>query len=81
MPKRRVPVAQINLIVMTAVVYYLYFGIAFNGASLLPGSASDWSGFFAAVVPSAAAALVCVGWFAFQAALERLVEQYRLLEV
>jgi len=73
MPKRRVPVAQINIVVMTAVVYYLYFGIAFNGASLLPGSASDWSGFFAAVVPSGAAALVCVGWFAFQAALERLL--------
>jgi protein-S-isoprenylcysteine O-methyltransferase Ste14 len=73
MPKRRVPVAQINIVVMTAIVYYLYFGIAFNGASLLPGSASDWSGFFAAIVPSGAAALVVIGWFTFHVALERLL--------
>jgi hypothetical protein len=72
-PKRRVPIAQINIVAITAIVYYLYFGIAFNGASLLPGAASDWSGFFAAIVPTGAAALVYVGWFAFQVALERLL--------
>lgn len=33
-PRRRVPVAQINLVVLPAVVYYLYFCIAFNGSAL-----------------------------------------------
>jgi protein-S-isoprenylcysteine O-methyltransferase Ste14 len=73
MPKRRVPIAQINIVVITAIVYYLYFGIAFNGAGLIPGAGSDWGGFFAAIVPGATAALVVVGWFFFQAVLERLL--------
>ena len=48
MSARRMPVAQINVVVMTAIVYYLYFGIEFNGGGLIPGSGSDWRGFFAA---------------------------------
>ncbi|MHC4917199.1 MAG: phosphatidylethanolamine N-methyltransferase family domain-containing protein, partial [Planctomycetota bacterium] len=71
--KRRPPIAQINMVVMTAIVYYLYFGIAFNDASILPGGASNWSGFLAAIVPTGTAVLVCVGWFAFQVALERVL--------
>jgi protein-S-isoprenylcysteine O-methyltransferase Ste14 len=71
--RRRVPVAQINLVVMPAVVYYLYFGIGFNDASLLPGSGSDWAGFFRAIAPTVPAALVYLAWFAFQVALERLL--------
>ncbi|MEZ4215613.1 MAG: DUF1295 domain-containing protein [Myxococcota bacterium] len=65
------PVAQINVVVMTAIVYYLYFGIEFNGGGLIPGSGSDWRGFFAAIVPTLGAAAVYVAWFAFQVVLER----------
>jgi protein-S-isoprenylcysteine O-methyltransferase Ste14 len=71
--KRRVPIAQINIVVMTAIVYYLYFGIAFNDASILPGSASDWSGFFSAIVPTGVALGVYLVWFLFQVVLERLL--------
>jgi delta14-sterol reductase/lamin-B receptor len=72
-PKRRVPIAQINIVVMTAIVYYLYFGIAYNDASLFPGSASDWSGFFSAIVPTGVALGVYLAWFLFQVILERLL--------
>jgi protein-S-isoprenylcysteine O-methyltransferase Ste14 len=69
--RRRLPVAQINMVVMPLVVYYLYFGIAFNEGGLIPGGRSDWSGFFSAIVPTATAAVVYLCWFAFQAVLER----------
>jgi len=71
--RRRLPVAQINMVVMTAIVYYLYFGIAFNDASLVPGRTSDWSGFLAAIVPTWTATFVYLGWFVFQIVLERLL--------
>lgn len=71
--RRRVPVAQINIVVMTLVVYYLYFGIGFNDAGLIPRGSSDWSGFFRAIVPCAAAAFVYLAWFVFQVLLERLL--------
>jgi delta14-sterol reductase/lamin-B receptor len=71
--KRRAPVAQINIVVMTAIVFYLYFGIAFNAGSIFPGRGSDWGGFLHALVPTGAATLVYLGWFAFQAALERFL--------
>ncbi len=70
---RRLPIAQINLVVMTAIVFYLYFGIAFNAGGIIPRSDSDWSGFLAAIVPTASATLVYLGWFVFQAALERFL--------
>ena len=69
--RRRLPIAQINIAVMTAIVYYLSFGIAWNGASILPGPASDWRGFTAAIVPTGTAVLLYTGWFAFQVLLER----------
>jgi len=72
-PRRRIPVAELNITVMTAIVYYLFFAVEFNGAGLLPRAASDWSGFFAAIVPTAAAAGVYLAWFAFQVLLERLL--------
>ena len=72
-PRRRLPVAQINMVVMTAIVFYLYFGIAWNGGSIVPGRDSDWSGFFASLVPTPLAVGVVVGWFAFQALLERVL--------
>jgi len=71
--RRRIPIAQINIVVMTLIVFYLYFGIAFNDASLIPGAGADWSGFFAAIVPTATALAVYVAWFAFQVVLERLL--------
>ena len=67
--RRRVPIAQINLVVVPAVIYYLYFCVAFNDGALLPGSGSDGAGFFAAIVPTAEAFGVYVAWFAFQALL------------
>lgn len=69
-PKRRVPVAQLNLALLPLVTYYLYFCVAFNDGALLPGSGSDWSGFFSAIVPTWDAAAVYVGWLAFQAFLQ-----------
>ena len=69
--RRRIPVAQINLVVMPLLVYYLYFGVRFNDGGVVPGSASDWGGFFRAIVPSAAALLVYLAWFGFQVLLER----------
>jgi protein-S-isoprenylcysteine O-methyltransferase Ste14 len=71
--RRRLPIAQINVFGMTAIVYYLYFGIAFNDASVIPGRDSDWRSFFRAIVPTGTAALVYGGWFAFQALLERVL--------
>jgi protein-S-isoprenylcysteine O-methyltransferase Ste14 len=71
--RRRVPVAQINIVVMTLIVYYLYFGIAHNDASIFPGGTSDWSGFFAAIVPTFAAFAVYLVWFGFQMLLERML--------
>jgi protein-S-isoprenylcysteine O-methyltransferase Ste14 len=58
---------------MTAIVFYLYFGVEWNAGRLLPGGESDWSGFFAAIVPTAFAVTVFLGWFAFQVLLERLL--------
>jgi protein-S-isoprenylcysteine O-methyltransferase Ste14 len=72
-PRRKVPVAQINVVVMTAIVYYLYFGIAFNNASILPRSTADWGGFFDAIVPTSAAVIVYLVWFVFQVVLERFL--------
>ena len=57
-PRRRLPVAEINLIVITTIVFYLYFGIAFNQGGLIPDDRSDWAGFFAAIVPTFSAACV-----------------------
>lgn len=71
--RRRVPVAQINLVVMPLIVYYLYFGVSFNDAGLIPRGSSDWSGFFRAIVPSGAAVLVYLAWFGFHVLLERLL--------
>jgi delta14-sterol reductase/lamin-B receptor len=71
--RRRIPVAQINLVVMPLVVYYLYFGVGFNDAGLIPRSSSDWSGFFQAIAPSGTAAVVYLAWFAFHVLLERLL--------
>jgi protein-S-isoprenylcysteine O-methyltransferase Ste14 len=71
--RRRVPVAELNLALLTAVVFYLYFGVQWNAGRLLPGGVSDWSGFFAAIVPTAFAATVFLGWFACQVLLERLL--------
>jgi len=72
-PRRRLPVAQINLVVMPTIVYWLYFGIAWNGGSLLPGGDSDWAGFLGAIVPTAWATAAALGWFGFQALLERFL--------
>jgi len=69
-PRRRVPVAQINLIVLPAVVYYLYFAVAFNDGALMPGGAADWHGFFSAIAPTFEAGAVYVVWLAFQALLQ-----------
>jgi protein-S-isoprenylcysteine O-methyltransferase Ste14 len=71
--RRRIPIAQINLVVMPLVVYYLYFGVGFNDAGLIPRSSSDWSGFFQAIVPSAAAVVIYLAWFGFHVLLERLL--------
>lgn len=72
-PRRRIPVAELNLTVMTAIVYFLYFGVEFNDAGLFPGGESEWGRFFAAIVPTAAAAGVYLAWFAFQVVLERVL--------
>jgi delta14-sterol reductase/lamin-B receptor len=71
--RRRIPVAQINFVAMPLVVYYLYFGVGFNDGGLIPGRSSYWSGFFQAIVPSAAAVSVYLAWFGFQVLLERLL--------
>jgi protein-S-isoprenylcysteine O-methyltransferase Ste14 len=71
--RRRIPVAELNLTVLTAIVYWLYFAVAFNRAALFPTGTSDWRGFFAAIVPTAAAAGVYLAWFGFQVLLERLL--------
>jgi len=44
--KRRLPVAQMNMIGLTLYTYYVYFCVAFNGGALLPGSQTDGLGFF-----------------------------------
>jgi protein-S-isoprenylcysteine O-methyltransferase Ste14 len=72
-PRRRVPVAQINIVVMTGIVYYLYFGIAFNNAGLLPRWSAGWRGFFAAIAPTGAAVVVYLAWFGFQILLDRFL--------
>ncbi len=59
--------------IMTAIVFFLYFAVAFNGGSLIPGPGSDWRGFLAAITPTVGAALVFLGWFGFQVLLERLL--------
>lgn len=61
--------AQINLLALPAVVYYVYFCVAFNAGALLPGAESDWAGFLSAIVPTFQALAVYLGWFAFQALL------------
>lgn len=66
---KRIPVAELNLVLLPFIVYYLYFCVAFNHGALLPGAGSDWAGFFSAIVPTFEAVAVYVGWFAFQAFL------------
>lgn len=70
--KRRVPVAQLNLLGLPLVTYYVYFCLRFNGGAFLPGNEADWSGFFAAIVPTWEAAGVYLTWFGFQAILQRV---------
>jgi len=72
-PRRRIPVAQLNVTLMTAIVFYLYFGVEFNAGRLTPSAESDWSGFFSALVPTAFATAVFLGWFVFQVLLERFL--------
>jgi protein-S-isoprenylcysteine O-methyltransferase Ste14 len=72
-PRRRIPVAQLNVTLMTAIVFYLYFGVEFNAGRLIPSEESDWRGFFAALSPTAFAASVFLGWFVFQVLLERFL--------
>jgi len=68
--KRRVPVAQLNLILLPLMVYYLFFCVRFNGGALLPGPEADWNSFFRAIVPTWEAAWVYLAWLAFQAVLQ-----------
>jgi len=68
--RKRLPVAEINLVLVPLIVYYVYFCVAFNNGGLLPGSGSNWAGFFSAIVPTFAAFTVYLGWFAFQAFLQ-----------
>ncbi|MBW1902884.1 MAG: hypothetical protein JRJ20_14850 [Deltaproteobacteria bacterium] len=68
-PRRKPPVAQMNIIFLTLYTYYVYFCIAFNGGALLPGPQADGLAFFRAIVPTWEAALVYLIWFAFQALL------------
>jgi len=72
-PRRRIPVAQLNVTLMTAIVFYLYFGVEWNAGRLLPSGESDWSGWLAALAPTRFAAAVFLGWFVFQVLLERLL--------
>jgi hypothetical protein len=72
-PRRRLPVAQMNIVIMTFVVYYLFFAIQFNSGGLIPSSAGDLGGFAQAIVPTATALGVYVAWFVFQVLLERLL--------
>ncbi len=51
------------------VTYYLYFAIAFNAASLIPSSSSDWEGFFKAILPNLEAGVVYTLWFGLQVLL------------
>ncbi len=70
-PKKRVPVAQLNIVLMTAIVFFLYFCIEHNQGSLLPGPTSQWREFAGAIVPTGPAVLAFLGWFVFQVVLER----------
>lgn len=72
-PRRRLPVAQMNIVIMTFVVYYLFFAIQFNDGSLIPWPSASWGPFFDAIVPSVAAFAVYLAWFLFQVLLERLL--------
>jgi len=71
--RRRLPIAQLNLTLLTAIVFYLYFGVAWNDGSLLPGSGSNWNGFLGSIVPTPFAAAAFLGWFLFQVLLERFL--------
>jgi len=72
-PRRRLPVAQMNIVIMTFVVYYLFFAIEFNAGGLIPTTGGDYAGFASAIVPSFAALGAYIAWFAFQALLERVL--------
>jgi protein-S-isoprenylcysteine O-methyltransferase Ste14 len=67
---RRIPVAQLNLLLLPLVTYYLYFCVAFNDGALLSTAQSDWGGFLLAIVPTWEAGAVYLGWCGFQAVLQ-----------
>ncbi len=71
--RRRVPVAQLNLLLLPLIVYYLYFCVGFNDGALIPAGKADWHGFARAIVPTWQALVVYLGWFAFQALLQLAV--------
>lgn len=65
------PIGNAALIVaLPAIPYALYFGLMFNGGSVLPGSETDVAGFLAAIQPTWPAALAYLLWFSGQAALQ-----------
>jgi hypothetical protein len=68
--RKRIPVAQLNMTLLPLFSYLVFFCLRFNGGALLPSPASDWSGFFAAIVPTWEAAAVYVSWFGFQVLLQ-----------
>ncbi len=57
------------MIVLPAIVYYLYFCVAFNGGDLIPGRRADWHGFLGAIRPTFGALAAYLAWVVFQALL------------
>lgn len=49
---------------------YLFFAVRFNGGAMVPAADADYAGFAASLVPTWQAAVLYLGWFGLQAALQ-----------
>ncbi len=67
--RKKLPVAQMNMIFLMFYTYYVYFCVAFNDGAMFPGAQADIQGFFHAIMPTWEAAGVYLAWFVFQAIL------------
>src|SRR6266566_7175765 len=57
------------MLILPAIVYYLYFCVAFNGGGMIPGRHADWHGFLGAIRPTVGALVAYPAWMIFQALL------------
>ncbi len=68
--------ALLLMVLLPAVVYYLYFCIRFNNGALIPGESINYApfgSFWKSIIPTGKAAILYLAWFFFQVLLQLFI--------